>query len=328
VVLLTGGAGFIGSHTAEFLLSRGDNVIIVDEMNDYYDVSLKEDNLSLLRALSAAHPRAGRLSVHHLDICDRAGVRAVFERALADGVPITHICHLAARAGVRASIEKPELYVHSNVQGTLVMLDMAREFKVSNLVFASSSSVYGQNQQVPFSESDRVDDPVSPYAATKRGCELMASVYNHLYGIPMTGLRFFTVYGPRGRPDMAPFKFIDAIYRGKPIDQYGDGSTSRDYTYVSDIVTGVVSSIDKPFPKLEILNLGNSRTVNLSRFIEVVEEAVGKKAHINRMPPQPGDVPITYANLTKSHLLLGYDPQVSIEEGIRKTVKWYLSKYG
>jgi UDP-glucuronate 4-epimerase len=254
-------------------------------------------------------------------------MQQIFEEAEAKGAPVTHICHLAARAGVRYSIQNPDVYIHSNIQGTLVMMDMARDFKVTNFVFASSSSVYGDNTKVPFAETDRVDSPVSPYAATKRGCELLAKTYNHLYGIPMSGLRFFTVYGPRGRPDMAPFKFIDAISKGTPIDKYGDGTTSRDYTFVSDIVKGIVAAIDRPFAELQLFNLGNSRTVDLNRFIEVVEDAVGKKAVIHQMSPQPGDVPITFADLRKSKQLLGYDPQVTIEEGIRKTAAWYLEKY-
>jgi UDP-glucuronate 4-epimerase len=328
VILVTGGAGFIGSHTAQFLLARGDDVIIIDEVNDYYDVSIKEDNLALLATFAASKPEHGRLTVHRLDICDREGVRAIFKKAQTDGAAITHICHLAARAGVRYSIENPDSYIHSNLQGTLVMLDMARDFEVANFVYASSSSVYGHNEKVPFAETDPVDNPVSPYAATKRGCELLAYTYNHLYGIPMAGLRFFTVYGPRGRPDMAPFKFIDAVYRGKPIDKYGDGTTSRDYTFVSDIVTGIVAAIDKPFVKMQLFNLGNSRTINLNRFIEVVEHAVGKKAQIRHMSPQPGDVPITYADLRKSQQLLGYSPQVTLEEGIQKMADWYIGKYG
>ncbi|ELR16878.1 NAD dependent epimerase/dehydratase [Acanthamoeba castellanii str. Neff] len=314
VVLLTGGAGFI----ARFLLGRGDDVIIVDEVNDYYDITIKEDNLAFLSSFAK----------HRLDIADRAGMRAIFDQAQTDGAPITHICHLAARAGVRYSIENPDVYIHSNLQGTLVMLDMARDYTVTNFVFASSSSVYGENKKVPFAETDRVDNPVSPYAATKRACELLAKTYNHLYGIPMSGLRFFTVYGPRGRPDMAPYKFIDAIYNGKPINKFGDGTTSRDYTFVSDVVQGIVATIDMPFAELQLFNLGNSRTINLNRFIEVVEAAVGKKAVINHMPPQPGDVPITFADLRKSKQLLGYDPQVPIEEGIKRMAEWYIEKYG
>ncbi|KAL6068381.1 6 dehydratase [Balamuthia mandrillaris] len=242
-VLLTGGAGFIGSHTALALLSRGDDVIIVDEVNNYYDVSQKEANLRLLQEFVqqkeeealrrlpqetggaagartknlAKTPAAGvpppRLRIHRFDICDREAIAGVFAEEANSGFPITHICHLAARAGVRPSIEDPDIYVHSNVQGTLVMLDMARDWNVTNFVYASSSSVYGGNTKVPFAEEDPVDNPVSPYAATKKATELIASTYNHLYGIPMAGLRFFTVYGPRGRPDMAPFIFLDRVYR-------------------------------------------------------------------------------------------------------------------
>jgi UDP-glucuronate 4-epimerase len=252
----------------------------------------------------------------------------VFREAAEAGKPITHICHLAARAGVRYSITHPDVYIHSNIQGTLVMLDMARDHKVFNFVFASSSSVYGENTKVPFSETDRVDAPVSPYAATKRSCELLALTYNHLYKIPMTALRFFTVYGPRGRPDMAPFKFIEAIYRGEAIDVYGDGSTLRDYTFVSDTVKGIVAALDKPFVNMQIINLGNSRPATLSRFIEVVERAVGKKAVINRKPPQPGDVPVTYADPRKARTLLDYWPAVDLEDGIQRMADWYIRKYG
>jgi UDP-glucuronate 4-epimerase len=344
-VLVTGGAGFIGSYTAEALLARGDDVIIVDELNDYYDVTIKEDNLQMLidkyeyieltdgadiaPQEKRKYPKEkGKLSFYQVDICNREAMSKILEDEAKNGRKITHICHLAARAGVRYSIENPDVYVHSNVQGTLVLLDLAREYKVYNFVYASSSSVYGNNEKVPFSETDPVDHPVSPYAATKRAMELLCSTYNHLYEIPMAGLRFFTVYGPRGRPDMAPFKFIANISRGQKIEKYGDGTTSRDYTYITDIVQGVLAAIDKQFAKMEIFNLGNSNTVTLNRFIEVVEEVVGKKALIRPMPLQPGDVPRTYADLTKSKKLLGYEPKVSIEQGLKNMADWYKLWYG
>lgn len=316
-VLVTGGAGFIGSYTSELLLKRGDEVVIVDELNDYYDPSIKQDNLNLLRQYG------DKVRIHISDICDRAFMHKLFEQE--GGFDV--ICHLAARAGVRPSIENPFIYVHSNLEGTTVLLELAREFKVKNFVFASSSSVYGNSLKVPFSEEDRVDYPVSQYAATKKSGELLCHTYYHLYGINMSCLRFFTVYGPRGRPDMAPFKFVDQIYRGEKMKQFGDGSSRRDYTFVEDIVSGVVACIDKP-QGYQIYNLGRGDTVFLKDFIALIEELLGKKADIEVLPEQPGDVQATFADTSKAAKLLGYKPNYSIRDGMKKTVEWYLSKYG
>jgi UDP-glucuronate 4-epimerase len=312
IVLMTGGAGFIGSHVSEYLLKRGDKVIVVDEMNDYYDVRLKKANLDQLRKFEGC-------SVYRGDICDVDFMSEVFERERP-----THVCHLAARAGVRPSIVDPYIYVHSNVEGTTRLLDLARQYSCKNFVYASSSSVYGCSTNAVLSESDIVEKPVSPYAATKKACELFAYTFHHLYGLNCTGLRFFTVYGPRGRPDMAPFKFIDRVYKGDSIQQYGDGSTSRDYTYIDDIVEGVVASIDKPLG-CEVINLGNGRPFQLSAFISLVEKSVGKKAVIEVLPCQPGDVDRTCADISKAQSMLGYSPKVPFEEGIRRTAEWYIS---
>lgn len=311
-VLVTGGAGFIGSHVADILLGRGDRVIIVDEMNDYYDVRQKQANLKYL------HDKyAGKMEVCRGDICDVDFMSEVFEKERP-----THVCHLAARAGVRPSIVDPYIYVHSNIEGTTRLLDLARQYSCKNFVYASSSSVYGCSPNEILSESDIVEKPVSPYAATKKACELLAYTFHHLYGLNCTGLRFFTVYGPRGRPDMAPFKFIDRVFNGKAIQQYGDGSTSRDYTYIDDIAAGVVASVDKPLG-CEVINLGNGRPFLLKDFISLVEKSVGKKAIIEVLPCQPGDVDRTCANIDKARELLGYNPQVPFEEGIRRTAEWF-----
>ena len=311
-ILVTGGAGFIGSHVADVLLARGDRVIIVDELNDYYEVKRKINNLDYL-----VQKYGAKVTVYRGDICDFDFISDIFESERP-----TEICHLAARAGVRPSIADPYIYVHSNIEGTTRLLDLASKYKCVNFVYASSSSVYGNSDQEYLSESDVVDKPVSPYAATKKACELLAYTFHHLTGMNTTGLRFFTVYGPRGRPDMAPFKFIDRIYNGVPIQQYGDGSTSRDYTYISDIVDGVVAAIDTPLG-CEVINLGNGRPYKLSNFIQLVERCTGKEAIIEVLPEQPGDVDRTCANVSKAKALLNYSPKVTFEEGIAKTVEWY-----
>eukprot|EP01087_Luapelamoeba_hula_P006975 TRINITY_DN1705_c0_g1_i6.p1 TRINITY_DN1705_c0_g1~~TRINITY_DN1705_c0_g1_i6.p1 ORF type:complete len:401 (-),score=58.43 TRINITY_DN1705_c0_g1_i6:34-1236(-) len=325
-VLLTGGAGFIGSHCVEHLLRRGDDVVLVDEMNDYYNVSLKEVNLRLLQAVADNEPGAGRLTIHQKDIADHQAMEKIFKEELERGSPINFILHLAARAGVRPSIKKPALYVHSNVAGSLVLFELARQYPVVNFVMASSSSVYGESAHVPFTETDDVSYPVSPYAATKKSMELMAHTYHHLYKIPMSAVRYFTVYGPRGRPDMAPYGFIDSIYRGRPVKKFGSGHTSRDYTYVDDIVQGTVAALDRPFTRFQLFNLGNSRTVDLNEFIATVEQVLGREAKITQMDMQPGDVPRTFANLTKSERLLGYSPQITVQEGLRRTAAWYVTQ--
>lgn len=312
-VLVTGGAGFIGSHVAECLLERGDDVVIIDEMNDYYDVRLKESNLSILLEKYGED----RVTVYRGNICDESFMLELFEQTRPGW-----ICHMAARAGVRPSIQDPYIYIQSNIVATTLLLEMAHKFGVQNFVFASSSSVYGGSKSTFFSEEENVDNPVSPYAATKKACELLAFTYHHLYKLNVTGLRFFTVYGPRGRPDMAPFKFIDRISRGIQIDKFGDGSSSRDYTYISDIVDGIVRSIDRPY-RYQIFNLGKGNGTSLNEFISIVEKHTCKKALIKQLPDQAGDVPYTCADVTKASILLGYNAQVSFDDGIRKTVEWY-----
>eukprot|EP01103_Thecamoeba_quadrilineata_P019412 TRINITY_DN7850_c0_g1_i1.p1 TRINITY_DN7850_c0_g1~~TRINITY_DN7850_c0_g1_i1.p1 ORF type:complete len:335 (+),score=44.67 TRINITY_DN7850_c0_g1_i1:24-1007(+) len=315
-ILVTGGAGFIGGNTAEVLLKRGDTVVIVDELNDYYDPSIKNENLHRLSEYSE------RVSFHQRDICDRAFLAELFEKEQFDAV-----CHLAARAGVRPSITDPLLYVHSNVEGTVALLETSAKQKkpIKNFVFASSSSVYGANLKAPFSEDDEVNNPVSPYAATKRCCELLAWTYHDLYKMPISALRFFTVYGPRGRPDMAPYKFMDSIYRGVPIQQFGDGTSQRDYTFIEDIVQGVIGAIDTPRP-FEIYNLARGETISLKGFIALIEELVGKKAIIQQCDFQKGDVMLTYGDVSKAKQLIGYNPQYSIRDGMKKTVEWYIQR--
>lgn len=317
-VLVTGGAGFIGSNVAEYLLSRGDDVVIVDEMNDYYDVNIKESNLRLLQD---SYPEEGRLKIYRGDICDKG----LMERIFSVEQP-KWVCHMAARAGVRPSIKDPFVYIHSNIKGTTQLMELSNKYGIENFVFASSSSVYGGSKSTFFSEDENVDNPVSPYAASKKACELLAYTYHHLYKLNITGLRFFTVYGPRGRPDMAPFKFTDRIYRGVEMQQFGDGSSSRDYTYISDIVDGVVRSIDRPYA-YQIFNLGKGDGTSLKKFIELVQKNVGKKAIIKVLPDQPGDVPYTCADVAKAKHLLGYESKITFEEGIKRTVDWYINKY-
>jgi UDP-glucuronate 4-epimerase len=312
-VLVTGGAGFIGSHVAEFLLARGDHVVIVDEVNDYYDVRIKRANLLLLKTKGA--------TIYEGDICDDALMQNLFERERPEWV-----CHMAARAGVRPSIQDPYVYIHSNIKGTTHLMELSAKFGVKNFVFASSSSVYGGSQSTFFSEEEAVDNPVSPYAASKKACELLAYTYHHLYNLNVSALRFFTVYGPRGRPDMAPFKFIDRVSRGVEIQQFGDGSSSRDYTYIDDIVDGVVRALDRPHP-YEVFNLGKGSGTSLKDFIDLVQKYVGCDAKIRILPDQPGDVPYTCADVSKAHRLLGYKSKVSFEEGIRRTVVWYKIAY-
>jgi len=317
-VLVTGGAGFIGSNVAEYLLSRGDDVVIVDEMNDYYDVKIKEANLRLLQE---SYPEEGRLKIYRGDICDEDLMERIFETDQPKWV-----CHMAARAGVRPSIQDPFVYIHSNIKGTTQLMELSHKYGIENFVFASSSSVYGGSKSTFFSEDENVDNPVSPYAASKKACELLAYTYHHLYQLNITGLRFFTVYGPRGRPDMAPFKFIDRVSRGVEMQQFGDGSSSRDYTYITDIVDGVVRSIDRRH-KYEVFNLGKGEGTSLKEFIELVQKHVGKKAIIKVLPDQPGDVPYTCADVAKAQEYLGYRSKISFEEGIRGTAEWYKTAY-
>jgi UDP-glucuronate 4-epimerase len=316
-ILLTGGAGFIGSHVAEELIRRGAELSIVDNLDDFYALSRKRLNLREIET-------TGPYEFLEADVRDMDALRKVAER-VRPGIVI----HLAARAGVRPSIEQPALYESVNVAGTVNLLEIAREFEVQRLIFGSSSSVYGVTNNVPFCEDDLQTRPISPYAATKLAAELMCYTYTHLYGLTAICLRFFTVYGPRQRPDLAIHKFTALIEAGKPIPVYGDGSMGRDYTYVDDIVSGVVASLEyTPQAKLpfEVFNLGNSHPVRLSELIAQLEAATGKKAQQERLPDQPGDVPITWANIDKAKRLLGYSPKTSMEQGLRNFVAWYRSR--
>lgn len=315
-VLVTGGGGFVGSHLADALLARGDNVVIVDEMNDYYSVDIKRGNLEYLQAKHGST----RITIYEGDVCDHALMDGIFQRHW-----IRLVCHMAGRAGVRPSIDDPFIYIHSNIEGTTRLLELARKYGNDNFVWASSSSVYGENPKEEFSEDDAVDNPISPYAASKKACELLTYTYHHLYGMNVTGLRFFTVYGPRGRPDMAPYKFVERVSRGLEIQQFGDGSSERDYTYVDDIVDGIIRALDRPLG-YQIFNLGNGKPCKLSDFIQLVETHIGKKAMITILPNQPGDVPKTCANITKARELLGYNPKVSFNEGVRRTAQWFLAE--
>lgn len=315
-ILLTGGAGFIGSHVAEALIRRGTQLSIVDNLDNFYALSRKRLNLQEIR-------NAGAHEFFEADVRDMDALRKVAEH-----VQPEIVIHLAARAGVRPSIEQPALYESVNVAGTVNLLEIAREFKVQRLIFGSSSSVYGITNTVPFCEDDLETRPISPYAATKLAAELMCYTYTHLYGLTILCLRFFTVYGPRQRPDLAIHKFTALIELGKPIPVYGDGSMGRDYTYVDDIVAGVIASLEyAPEPKLpfEVFNLGNSHPVRLRELIAQLEAATGKKALQDRLPDQPGDVPITWANIDKARRLLGYSPKTSMEQGLRNFVAWYRS---
>lgn len=311
-ILVTGGAGFIGSHVAEFLLKRGEYVVVIDEMNNYYDVSVKQSNIQLLRDIGG-----DRFAMYEGDLCDAALLEEVWTI-----FSPRRVVHMAARAGVRPSIENPIIYVHSNVEATTRLLEMAAKHGNDSFVFASSSSVYGGSKKSVFGETDAVDSPVSPYAATKKACELIAYTYHHLYKLNVAALRFFTVFGPRGRPDMAPLKFVDRISKGLPIQQFGDGSSSRDYTYIDDIVAGVVASLDKPMG-YQVYNLGNGKPTRLKDFIKLVEKETGRSAVIEYLPDQPGDVPRTCADISKAETLLDYRPETPFPLGIQKLVQWY-----
>ncbi len=314
-ILVTGSAGFIGFHVSKHLLDRGDSVIGYDNLNPYYDPSLKRARLKILK-------RYPTYSFHKADLRNRKRLFSVFEENHLDKV-----CHLAAQAGVRYSIENPYTYIDSNIVGTMNVLEACRQFKVNDLVYASSSSVYGGNEKMPFSEKDRVDDPISLYAATKKSNELMAHVYSHLFGLNTTGLRFFTVYGPYGRPDMALFKFAKNIIESKPIEVYNFGKMERDFTYIDDIVKGTVAALDRPF-RYEVFNLGNNTPIKLTYFIELIEKHLGKKAHRQLLPLQEGDVPRTCADIGHAKELLDYDPKVSIEDGVSNFLGWYMDYYG
>ena len=312
--LVTGGAGFIGSHVVERLLRAGHAVWVLDDLNNFYDPAIKQRNLRELEAL-------GKPFIFvQVDLTDRARLDEVL-----GGVKFDQIIHLAARAGVRPSLQEPALYQRVNVEGTVNLLEAARLNGVKKITIASSSSVYGVNAKVPFSEADPIFSAISPYAASKLACEALGHVYHHIYGMDVVMLRFFTVYGPRQRPDLAIHKFAELITRGKPIPVFGDGRTARDYTFVTDTVDGIIACTQREFG-YEVFNLGEAQTVPLSYLIELLEKALGAKAQINRQPPQPGDVPITFANIAKAREKLGYAPRVKIEEGIPKFVEWFLRK--
>lgn len=309
-ILVTGGAGFIGSHLVEELVKQGHRVTVFDEFNDYYDPEIKHRNLASVR---------DRINIVELDIRDK---EAVMRECLAG--EFQKIVHLAARAGVRPSIAEPELYIDTNISGTFHLLEAARELRLEQFILGSSSSVYGVCKQVPFREDQCLTETISPYAVTKLACEQLCSSYARLYNIRTLCLRFFTVYGPRQRPDLAIHGFTRRIHEGIPIEQFGDGSTGRDYTYVSDIVQGILGSLAYDKSLFEIVNIGGNRVTTLAELIHLIESALGRKAIIKQLPEQPGDVPMTYADITKAGQLLGYDPQTPITEGIPRFVEWFL----
>ncbi|MCD6404298.1 MAG: SDR family NAD(P)-dependent oxidoreductase [Planctomycetes bacterium] len=309
-ILVTGGAGFIGSNLVRRLAARGECVVIVDDFNDYYSPSLKRAN---------AHwaGRAGDVTIAEGDVRDQAFLEEVFKDSAFDC-----IVHLAARAGVRPSLADPQLYVDVNLNGTVTLLEQAHRAGVKRFVFASSSSVYGVSRDVPFSEDACADHPASPYGATKRAGEVLLAAYRHLYGLRFAALRFFTVYGPRQRPDMAIHKFVRAVISGEELTMFGDGSSARDYTYIDDIIDGVVAAVDADL-EWEIINLGDSEPVTLKSMIATIGEAVGREPRIEHLGDQPGDVPITYADISKAGRLLGFKPKIAFKEGIKRFVDWY-----
>jgi UDP-glucuronate 4-epimerase len=309
-ILVTGGAGFIGSHVCEKLLEKNYKVICIDNFNDFYSPKVKEENLKECL-------KDNNFVLYREDITNFEGLKKIFEENKID-----KIIHLAARAGVRFSITDPVLYEKVNIKGTINLLELAKEFKIKKFIFGSSSSIYGVNKKVPFSEDDKVENQISPYGASKRAGEMYCRVYHKLFGLKITCLRFFTVYGPRGRPDMAPYKFTKLISEAKEIKMYGDGSSKRDYTFVTDIVDGVIAASEKDFD-FEIINLGDSNPIELKYFISLFEKNLGKKAKIKQLPMQPGDVPVTFADISKAEKLLNYRPKVKIEEGIKLLVEWF-----
>ncbi len=311
-ILVTGGAGFIGSHLCERLLREGHSVICLDNFDPYYDPNLKIKNVE---EISNNYP--GPFTMITGDIRNRDHLKDLFKKNRIDAV-----FHLAARAGVRPSIEHPLLYEDVNIRGTMVLLEVCKEFKVHDFIFASSSSVYGENQRVPFSETDLDLQPISPYGATKRAGELLCYSYHHLFGMNIACLRIFTAYGPRQRPEMAIHTFTRLIDQGREVPMYGDGSSKRDYTYIDDLIEGMVAVLHR-HKGYEIYNLGESRTTSLRELIGLIEAALGKKAKVQTLQPQPGDVSVTFADISKAKRLLNYQPKVSIEEGIQRFVEWY-----
>lgn len=313
-ILVTGGAGFIGSHLCEQILKRGDRVVVIDNFNRYYPPAIKQQNLASFKSNPAFTLFTG-------DILDKKLLKNVFEKHQFDVV-----VHLAARAGVRPSLENPKLYAEVNVAGTALLLEELRQAGVRQLILASSSSVYGNRTQGPFKETDLTDNQISPYGATKKASEMLAHVYAHLYGIQTTVLRFFTAYGPRNRPDMAMFQFMQALLTDKPIMQFGDGTTGRDYTYINDLVDGILAAVDKPLG-FEIINLGNSQPVLLKDLITTMEQITGKKASLNQLPLQPGDVALTYADIDKARNLLKWQPQTDLRSGLTSLYQWLKGRY-
>lgn len=324
--LVTGAAGFIGSRVAEELALLGHDVIGLDNLNDYYDPNLKLARLKRIETLLTEHGKQDKFRFVKMDLADREGIASLFATE-----KFQRVIHLAAQAGVRYSIDNPMAYVDSNLVGMMTILEGCRHNKVEHLVYASSSSVYGNQEKVPFSEDDRVDHPISLYAATKKSNELMAHTYSHLYQLPTTGLRFFTVYGPWGRPDMAPWLFTEAIMNGKPIKVFNNGNLMRDFTFIDDIVKGVISVQDliptKPDTSV-LYNIGNNQPVKLEEFITTVEKAVGMKAEKILLPMQPGDVYQTFADVSKLYKSIGFMPETTLAQGIQSFVSWYKSFYG
>jgi UDP-glucuronate 4-epimerase len=309
-ILVTGGAGFIGSHLVERLLAAGHSVAILDDFNDFYDPRLKHANIARF---------AKDVAVHHVDLRDDALVRNLFHHE-----KFEVIAHLAARAGVRPSIQHPQLYYDTNVTGTLHLLEAARVTGLEKFIFASSSSVYGASKIVPFSENQGLTQTLSPYAATKIAGEFLCSTYSHLYQLRVVALRYFTVYGPRQRPDLAIHQFTRRIYAGQPIEQFGDGTTRRDYTFIDDVIQGTMAALDYEGPRFDIFNLGESDTIQLKDLIVAIENALGKKAKINQLPEQPGDMPLTCADISKARKLLGYNPTTPLSQGLPKFIDWFL----
>ncbi len=308
-ILVTGGAGFIGSHLVEKLLADGHHVAILDDFNDFYDPQIKCENVAAFRE---------HAPIHHVDLRDNGAVRNLFHREKYET-----IFHLAARAGVRPSILQPQLYFDTNVNGTLHLLEAARTTGAERLIFASSSSVYGICKEVPFREDFHLTQTISPYAATKIGGEFLCSTYSHLYNLRVVALRYFTVYGPRQRPDLAIHQFTRKIDKGESIDQFGDGTTRRDYTYIDDIIQGTMAALKYDGPMFDVFNLGENETIQLKDLISAIEQSLGKKAKINRLPEQPGDVPLTCADISKARKLLGYNPATKLNEGLPKFVEWF-----
>jgi UDP-glucuronate 4-epimerase len=312
-LLITGGAGFIGSHLVEALAARGDSVSAIDNFNDFYDPAIKRSNVNNF---------PGSVRLHEIDLCDPVAVSGALAQEKPDA-----IVHLAARAGVRPSVQSPELYLQTNIFGTFNLLEAARQNGVSRFIFASSSSVYGATRTLPFREDQPILQTLSPYASTKLAGEQLCSNYSYLYGLQVVCLRFFTVYGPRQRPDLSIHRFTHLIANGKPIEVYGDGSAARDFTYVDDIIQGLFGAIEFQGPPFDVFNLGENNTIDLLSMIGEIEKALGRKATIEFRPPVPGDMPRTFADITKARKLLNYQPTISIQEGIPKFVHWYREQH-